>query len=129
MFTGMIEEVGRVRAIQRRGGYRRTTVDASRVLEDMQVGDSITLDGACQTVVALDGPGFTVESVEETLRRTRRNGLIMIDNTLRGGTVLEPGDSDAARVTAELNDRLAKDDRVDVSLLGVADGITVVRKR
>ena len=70
MFTGMIEEVGRVRAIQRRAGYRRTTVDASRVLEDMQVGDSITLDGACQTVVALDGPGFTVESVEETLRRT-----------------------------------------------------------
>ena len=43
--------------------------------------------------------------------------------------MLDPGDSDAARVTAELNDRLAEDDRVDVALLGVADGITLVRKR
>ena len=66
---------------------------------------------------------------EETLRRLRPNGLIMIDNTLRGGTVLEPGDSDSARITAELNDLLAQDDRVDAALLGVADGITVVRKR
>jgi predicted O-methyltransferase YrrM len=70
-----------------------------------------------------------IDYFEETLRRTRQNGLIMIDNTLRGGTVLDPGDSEAARVTAELNDRLAKDDRVDVALLGVADGITLIRKR
>ena len=65
----------------------------------------------------------------EILARTRPNGLIMIDNTLRGGTVLEPGDSESARVTAELNDRLATDERVDVALLGVADGITLARKR
>ena len=70
-----------------------------------------------------------IDYFEETLPRTRPNGLIMLDNTLRGGSVLDPGDSDAARVTAELNDRLAKDDRVDVALLGVADGITMVRKR
>lgn len=67
--------------------------------------------------------------LEEVLARTRPNGLIMIDNTLRGGTVLEPGDSESARVTAELNDRLATDERVDVALLGVADGITLARKR
>ena len=70
-----------------------------------------------------------VDYFEETLARLRPNGLIMVDNTLRGGSVLEPGDSDAARVTAELNDLLAKDDRVEVTLLGFADGITLVRKR
>jgi caffeoyl-CoA O-methyltransferase len=70
-----------------------------------------------------------IDYFEETLPRIRQNGLIMLDNTLRGGSVLEPGDSKAARVTAELNDRLAKDDRVDVALLGLADGITLVRKR
>ncbi len=70
-----------------------------------------------------------VDYFEETLLRMRPNGLIMVDNTLRGGSVLEPGDSEAARVTAELNDRLARDERVDVALLGVADGITVARKR
>jgi caffeoyl-CoA O-methyltransferase len=70
-----------------------------------------------------------IDYFEETLPRLRPNGLIMLDNTLRGGTVLEPGDSEAAKVTAELNDRLAGDERVDVALLGVADGITLARKR
>jgi caffeoyl-CoA O-methyltransferase len=70
-----------------------------------------------------------IDYFEETLARLRPNGLILVDNTLRDGTVLDPGDSEPARVTAELNDRLAKDDRVDVSLLGFADGITMARKR
>ena len=70
-----------------------------------------------------------IDYFEETLTRIRPNGLIMLDNTLRGGTVMEPGDSEAARVTGELNDRLAADDRVDVALLSVADGITLVRKK
>jgi caffeoyl-CoA O-methyltransferase len=70
-----------------------------------------------------------IDYFEETLKRLRPNGLIMLDNTLRGGTVMDPGDSEPARVTAELNDGLAKDERVDVALLGVADGITLVRKR
>jgi caffeoyl-CoA O-methyltransferase len=70
-----------------------------------------------------------IDYFEETLPRVRPNGVILLDNTLRDGTVLDPGDSDAARVTAELNDRLATDDRVDVALLGFADGITMIRKR
>jgi caffeoyl-CoA O-methyltransferase len=70
-----------------------------------------------------------IDYFEETLTRIRPNGLIMLDNTLRGGSVMEPGDSEAARVTGELNDRLAEDDRVDVALLGVADGITLARKK
>lgn len=70
-----------------------------------------------------------IDYFEETLPRMRRNGVILLDNTLRDGTVLDPGDSDAARVTAELNDRLTTDDRVDVALLGFADGISMVRKR
>lgn len=70
-----------------------------------------------------------IDYFEEVLARLRPNGVLMIDNTLRDGTVLDPRDSESARVTAELNDRLAKDDRVDVALLGLADGITVARKR
>jgi caffeoyl-CoA O-methyltransferase len=70
-----------------------------------------------------------IDYFEETLPRMRPGGLIMLDNTLRGGTVLDPGDSEAAKVTAELNDRLARNERVDVALLGVADGITLARKR
>jgi caffeoyl-CoA O-methyltransferase len=70
-----------------------------------------------------------IDYFEETLTRLRPNGVILLDNTLRDGSVLDPGDSQAATVTAELNDRLPTDDRVDVALLGFADGITMVRKR
>ena len=70
MFTGIVEEIGRVRSIQKRAGYQRTTLDAQRVLEGLRIGDSVSLSGACHTVVAFDSGGFTVESVEETLRRT-----------------------------------------------------------
>ena len=69
-----------------------------------------------------------IDYFEQVFVRTRRGGLIMLDNTLRGGSVLEPGDDEAARVTAELNDRLARDERVEVALLGFADGITLARK-
>ncbi len=70
MFTGIVEEVGRVRAIQRRTGYQRTTVEAKRVLEDVSVGDSISIDGACHTVVEAERHAFSFESVSETLERT-----------------------------------------------------------
>jgi predicted O-methyltransferase YrrM len=56
--------------------------------------------------------------------------LMMIDNVLRGGAVLDGGDdSEANRVVRELNERVAADDRVDVAMLGVADGITLALKR
>jgi caffeoyl-CoA O-methyltransferase len=66
---------------------------------------------------------------EETLPRMRRGGLIMLDNTLSAGRVLDPSDSESAQAIAELNDRLARDERVDVALLALADGITLARKR
>lgn len=70
MFTGIVEEVGQVRAIQRRTGYQRTTVEAKRVLEDVSIGDSISIDGACHTVVEAERRAFSFESVSETLERT-----------------------------------------------------------
>ncbi|MBT5830341.1 MAG: riboflavin synthase, partial [Candidatus Latescibacteria bacterium] len=70
MFTGIVEEVGHVRRIERRSGYQRTIIAALRVLGGVKLGDSIALDGACHTVVDFDETGFTVESVDETLQRT-----------------------------------------------------------
>ena len=71
-------------------------------------------------------PGY----YESCLRLVRPGGLIVIDNVLRGGDVLDPdGGNDGTRVIAELNERIAADDRVDVAMLGVADGITLARKR
>lgn len=65
---------------------------------------------------------------EQCLRLLRPNGLIMLDNVFKGGRVLAP-EQDSDRIVAELNDRIAADDRVDAAMLGIADGITLVRKR
>ena len=70
MFTGIVEEVGTVMDVRPRADVRRTTIRASRVLEDLNVGDSISIDGACHTVVSQEDETFAVESVQETLNRT-----------------------------------------------------------
>lgn len=70
MFTGLIEEVGRVRRLQHRGELQRLEITAELVAADARVGDSIDVNGACQTAVEVGDHGFWVESVEETLRRT-----------------------------------------------------------
>jgi predicted O-methyltransferase YrrM len=67
---------------------------------------------------------------ERCLLLVRPSGLIMLDNTLWEGTVLDPPDGDEGTATmATLNDRIAADERVDVAMLGIADGVTLVRKR
>jgi len=66
---------------------------------------------------------------EEILRRTRSGGLILIDNVLWSGEVLNPSNRTAdTRAIRELNDFLAQDQRVDVVMLAVADGLTICHK-
>ena len=67
---------------------------------------------------------------EETLRLLRPGGLAMIDNVLRGGRVIQPDlDDEGDRVVVELNERIVADQRVEVAMLAVSDGITLVLKR
>jgi predicted O-methyltransferase YrrM len=67
---------------------------------------------------------------ESCLELLRPGGLIVLDNVLRDGHVLDPDpDDESARTIAELNELIAGDDRVDVAMLAIADGITLARKR
>jgi len=67
---------------------------------------------------------------EEVLRRLRRGGLMVIDNVFFGGHVLdEATTSESARAIHALNVRITDDRRVDIAMVPVADGITIVRKR
>jgi riboflavin synthase len=70
MFTGIVEERGRIEAIEERPAGRRFTIAATRVLEDARVGDSIALNGCCLTAVVVEPGRFAVEAVPETLART-----------------------------------------------------------
>ena len=66
MFTGIIEEVGTVKSIG--GGV--LAINAQNVLEDVQLGDSIAVNGVCLTVTSFTSKGFTADVMPETLRRS-----------------------------------------------------------
>src|SRR5208282_1471448 len=67
---------------------------------------------------------------EEILNRLRANGLILIDNVLWNGAVLNQADkSEDTKAIRELNDLIAQDERVEAVMLPIADGVTIVRKR
>lgn len=71
MFTGIVEEIGAVREVNR----EHLGFQAHRVLEGTRVGDSIAVNGVCLTVVSLGNRGFGVDVMPETLRRTNLGGL------------------------------------------------------
>jgi caffeoyl-CoA O-methyltransferase len=64
----------------------------------------------------------------ELVPRMRPGGVILVDNVLRGGRVLHPGDADG-RVVAEFNTMVLADDRVESVLLPLGDGVTLARRR
>ena len=99
----------------------------------------IRVGPALETIETLSGPfDFVFIDADKTgypayfeavLPKLAAAGLIALDNTLRSGTVLEPGEDEAARVIDELNRTLARDPRVVCTLLTVRDGVTLVRRR
>ena len=87
MFTGIIEEVGVVRSAVDDGGDLRVRIEASRVLEDLGIGDSIAVSGCCLTAVRVDDRAFEVqlskESVARTAPRWHPGGRVNLERALR----------------------------------------------
>ena len=111
MFTGLIEEIGRVHAVKDGPGCRRLTFEARRVLEDLNTGDSIAVDGACQTVVGIENGRFTVETLAVSLEKTtlgsfRTGRRVNLERSLtpdrRMGGHFVQGHVDGTARTAEL---------------------------
>ena len=70
IFTGIIEEIGRIERINRGSLSASIRVVADAVLEGTKIGDSICVNGVCLTVTGLDGKSFTADVMEETMRRS-----------------------------------------------------------
>jgi riboflavin synthase len=70
MFTGIIEEVGRLTAIKRGAKSARLTVDAPNVSPGTRLGDSIAVSGVCLTVVEIAGSRLSFDAIAETVSRT-----------------------------------------------------------
>ena len=75
MFTGIVEEVGTITAVEPLGNGIAITVGATGVLQGLGLGDSISIDGACQTVTAIADDGFSVQAIATTLGRTTFGGF------------------------------------------------------
>jgi len=76
-----------------------------------------------------DKPAYPVY-YEEIVTRLRPNGVIMVDNTLQGGRIVDPDAQDESVVAMRaFNDQVAADDRVESALLTLGDGLTLLRKR
>lgn len=70
MFTGLVEELGKVKAIVRGVKSVRLTVTASKVISDVKIGDSIAVNGTCLTVVEYAEQWFTADVMPETVNST-----------------------------------------------------------
>ncbi|MBD0380648.1 riboflavin synthase [Paenibacillus sedimenti] len=75
MFTGIIEEIGHMRRIHSQGQAMVLTIGAMKVLEDVHLGDSISVNGVCLTVIAYDTDSFSVDVMPETYRKTNLRKL------------------------------------------------------
>jgi len=75
MFTGLVEEMGKIERISTQGEGRRMRISAEKVLEGTKIGDSIAVNGACLTVTQIDEGGFAVDLSPETLRRSNLGDL------------------------------------------------------
>lgn len=70
MFTGIIEEVGKIAQIHKQGEFAVVTINATKVLQDVHLGDSIAVNGICLTVTSFSSNQFTADVMSETLKRT-----------------------------------------------------------
>ena len=75
MFTGIIEELGTIEAVEDQGDAIRLTVKAGLVLEDAGLGDSISVNGCCLTVSAMTADTWTADVMQETLDKTSLYGV------------------------------------------------------
>ncbi len=95
--------------------------DAHESVRALAEGETIDL-----AFVDADKSGY-VDYYEQLLPRLRPNGILLADNTLADGRVV--GEHEREPAVKEFNDHVAGDDRVDVVLLPIGDGLTLIRKR
>ncbi len=76
MFTGIIEEIGVVKTVQRSGNNSFIRIEAKKILSDIHLGDSIAVNGVCLTVTKADGSIFQADVMNETLNRSSLGKLV-----------------------------------------------------
>jgi riboflavin synthase len=76
MFTGLIEEIGTVRSLVKHKKIIRAEISGTTILENTKIGDSIAINGVCQTVTTLNKRSFTFEASSTTIDKTTMSSLL-----------------------------------------------------
>jgi riboflavin synthase len=76
MFSGIIEEIGRVSAAVLKPGLLTLTIECDACMEGLRIGDSLSVNGVCLTVCSFTGDSFTVEVIPETLSKSNLGALL-----------------------------------------------------
>lgn len=79
MFTGIIEEIGKVKSVDRHSNSIKLTISANRIMSDVKIGDSIATNGICLTVTTFTEDSFTVDVMPETMMTTNFKSLKIND--------------------------------------------------
>lgn len=111
MFTGLVEELGKIKSITKGTKSARLTIEGQVVLKDVKLGDSIAVNGTCLTVVEYTQRSFTADVMPETVRST-----VLAE--------LKPGDVVNLERTLRLGDRLGGH-----IVSGHVDGVGVIRSK
>ena len=75
MFTGIVEETGTIKKIEKGTSSGRLTIEADKVLQGSEIGDSIAVNGVCLTITGMSGHLFTADVMAETIRRSNLGTL------------------------------------------------------
>ena len=75
MFTGLVEETGKLKNKLKTGDGFQLTFSAEKIFDDLEIGSSISVNGCCLTVVKKEGNTFSVDTIEETLKKTNLGAL------------------------------------------------------
>jgi len=70
MFSGIIEEIGKIKQIEKMQGGLRLVISAKLITDDLKLGDSVSVDGVCLTVNSFNSNSFTADAVGETLKKS-----------------------------------------------------------
>lgn len=114
MFTGIVEEIGSIKQVQRGEKSSVITVSAKKVLENTHLGDSIAVNGVCLTVTNIEGGCFTADVMAETMRRTNLDSQsagsrvnlerALLPTTRMGGHIVSGHIDGTGKITAYLKE-------------------------
>ena len=94
MFSGIVQEVGIVKNIEFSSGILELTISAGKIISDFEIGNSIAIDGCCQTVVEVSKNLFKVQATEETLQKTnlkllKKDSKVNLEPSLKLGDKID----------------------------------------